>query len=86
MVKEYALIEQQISESNLKETLENYSTSGTVHPLTLLRITASLLKDKQTLQDIEKEACLIFLEILLEKGLLSSDPKINYLSNTLNPF
>lgn len=84
--KEYALLSQQITENELINTLKDYSSTGVVHPLTLLRIASSILKDKQALQKIEKEACLLFLAILVDKGLLTQSPNINYLSNTLIPF
>ena len=81
--KEYQLLEQQIAENNLTETLKKYSENGSVHPLTLLRVTESLTENKQDLQKLQKDACFLFLEILEDKGLLSQSPAVNYLSDDL---
>ena len=83
LLKEHQLIQQQVSNNELEKTFEKYSKAGAVHPLTLLRIKESLLRNKRDLQKIEEEACMLFLKILGDKGLLSQSPVINYLSDGL---
>ena len=84
LLKEYNLINQQISDNDLEETLKNYSSTGAVDPITLLRIKSSLINNKLNLQNIEKKACLVYLDILADKGVLNQSPNLNYLSNNLN--
>lgn len=84
LLKEYNLIKQQISDNNLEETLKNYSSTGAVDPITLLRIKSSLISNKLNLQNIEKQACLVYLDILADKGVLNQSPNLNYLSENLN--
>ncbi len=86
LVKEYQLVEQFISDNRLEETYKKYSAAGGVHPLTLLRIKESILNNRQELKKIEKEACLIFLEILKYKGKLFQAPFTNYLTDDLQSF
>jgi hypothetical protein len=86
LVKEYELIQQQISNNNLEETFEKYSAAQEIHPLTLLRIKENILENKRIVKEIEKDACLIFLKILKIKGLLLQTPATNYLSDDLHTF
>jgi len=86
LVAEHELIQQYIHENELKDTFEKYQKIGTVPPLTLLRIKEGILKDEKNLQKIEKEACLLFLEIIKKKGQLRASPNINYLSDELHSF
>ncbi len=86
LIQEHKTIQQQISDNRLEETFEKYRAKGTVHPLSLLQIKESALKSKRALKKIEKEACFIFLEILVYKGRLASSERINYLSDDLHSF
>ena len=84
--KEYQLMQQQIADNRLETTFEKYSTVEGAHPLTLLRIKESILKNKRLVKEIEKDACLLFLEILRFKGLIHQIPTTNYLSDDLHSF
>lgn len=86
LIEEYQLIKKYITNNQLEDTYKKYRSNGTVHPLTLLRIKESILKNQRELQKIEKEACLLFIDILSYKGLISRTPSINYLSNDLGFF
>ncbi|MFT4664354.1 MAG: hypothetical protein ACI8YQ_000220 [Polaribacter sp.] len=86
LMKKYQLIQSQIAESKLEDTYNKYLRNGTVHPLTLLRIKDSILKNQRDLQRIEKDACLLFIDILATKGLISKQPSINYLTDDLKFF
>jgi len=84
--KEYQLVQQQIADNRLEATFEKYSAAEGAHPLTLLRIKESILDNKRLLKEIEKDACLLFLEILRLKGLIHQVPTTNYLSDDLHSF
>ncbi len=86
LMKKYQLIQSHIKESKLEDTYDKYRQNGTVHPLTLLRIKDSILKNQRDLQRIEKDACLLFIDILAYKGLISKQPSINYLTDDLKFF
>jgi len=86
LMEEYELIQKYIKQSNLEDTYNKYRSNGTVHPLTLLRIKDSILKNQRNLQKIEKAACLLFIDILAYKGLIYKKPSINYLSDDLSFF
>lgn len=86
LIEEYRLIQQQISANRLEATYEKYSTTEEVNPLTLLRIKESVLENKRLVKEIEKEVCLLFLEILKCKGLIHQTPTRNYLSDDLPTF
>jgi len=86
LIAEHELIQQYIHKNELNDTFEKYRKIGTVPPLTLLRIKEGILKDEKNLQKIEKEACLLFLEIIKRKGQLRQFPNVNYLSDDLHSF
>ena len=86
LAKEYELIQEQISDNRLEKTYEKYSKVEGAQPLTLLRIKESILENERLINEIEKDACLIFLEILRFKGLIHQIPTTNYLSDNLQSF
>jgi hypothetical protein len=86
LVKEYELIQRQISNNRLEETFEKYNAAEEIHPLTLLRIKESILENKRIVKEIEKDACFIFIKILKIKGLVLQSPAIYYLSDDLHTF
>jgi len=86
LMDKHQLIQKHIAESKLQDTYDKYRLNGSVHPLTLLRIKDSILKNQRELQQIEKEACLLFIDILAYKGLISKEPSINYLTDDLKFF
>ena len=86
LIREHQIIQDQISNNSLEETFNKFSSKGTVHPLSLLQIKESILKSKRALKKIEKEACLLFLEVLSYKGQLALPERVNYLSDDLHSF
>lgn len=86
LIQEYQVIQDQISNNSLEETFKKYRSKGTVNPLSLLQIKESILKSKRALTKIEKDACLLFLEVLVLKGQLALPEKVNYLSDDLHSF
>jgi len=85
-LQEYELIEEQIAKSDLQEIYKKYSTTGAIHPTTLLSMKTLFLKNNRALKKLEKEACILFIDILAYKGQLSQPPFVNYLSENLNSF
>lgn len=83
-MNEYELIKTQIVESELAKIYEKYRTISGVHPLTLLQLKENLLEKERDLIRLEKDCCLVFLEILELKGKLSTTPAVNYLSDDLS--
>lgn len=86
LVKEHQLVQAQISDKQLESLFKKYSKTGSLPPLTLLQLKNRFLKNQWELKKIEKEACLIFLETLRIKGILTQRPGINYLSDKLEYF
>lgn len=86
LLEEYNLIQQQIKDSDLQRVYDKYSANGAIHPITLLRMKETFLKNRRALRRLEEEACFTFLEILTYKGLLSQTPTVNYLSEGLKSF
>lgn len=83
LLKQYNFLQKQIKENKLEEILENYKNMGSANPINLLQIKSSILDNHKTLQNIEKEACIMYYKILSEKGVLNLSPYINYLSDKL---
>ncbi|HFA50029.1 MAG TPA: hypothetical protein ENJ95_13555 [Bacteroidetes bacterium] len=80
---DYEFLQKNIKENGLENVLEKYMNSGNVHPLTLLRVKESILKNQKLLLKIEQELCLDYLRILELTGQLIQAPLVNYLSENL---
>ena len=86
IVELYELNRQHIQNTKLEESYHTYLQKGNVHPLTLLLLKENILRNKRKLLKLEKEACLLFIDILYRKGQLSRPPLTNYLSSDLEQY
>jgi hypothetical protein len=80
-INQYNLATQQLSDSQLQFSYDNYPQFNDTDPLLLLNIKANILNRQGNLLNIEKDVYLLYLEIIELSGKAVEMPLRNYLNN-----
>ncbi|MEZ4935262.1 MAG: hypothetical protein R2788_24400 [Saprospiraceae bacterium] len=80
-INQYNLAIQQLSDSQLQFSYDNYPQFNDTDPLLLLNIKANILNRQGNLLNIEKDIYLLYLEIIELSGKAVEMPLRNYLNN-----
>jgi len=81
-IAEWKSYTRKIATYDLPSSYTRYSQTPGISPLTLIDIRKSILKFDSKLLDISKDIYNEYLDIIFNAGALTSNSKINYLSNS----
>ncbi len=88
LFSQYELYQKHIKQLALQASYDSFTNNGhtILSPLDIIALKSAIIRQKLEKLKIEKDLCLIFVELLYHSKMLSQTPLTNYLSNNLTTF
>ena len=86
LLKEHALLQQQLENSQARFSIDQYTQLADVSAYTLLKIKESLLQKEKDILQKEQDIYETYLDLIQLSGVITERPLRNYLSVDLENF